>query len=213
MRHVPKSEGKRFTLYDIILNILGPDEAVEGEAWVAGRFLMVKRPRSADDDGIEDAHRFDFFRDDTFEESSTAKVNTRIRVFGILEPERFMDYYAHMSSLDFLILSWKFDKTWVQQKDNFMWLTNAILTIASVCIAALALKISLTPPQPLTLDKQQIQELIHELRASRIERLDTLATKKINQPNAPTRLSQEADSSTGAKSRQARSSSTRTPTQ
>jgi hypothetical protein len=192
MRHVPRPDGLKLTLYDVILNVNQVQETFESEAQVDGKLIVLT---SGEEPLVHryyynDAYHFDFFADDTFEKQSGKGVNTRVRVFNEGNKTDFTDYYAYISKINFLRLSWKFDKTWIQQKDNLMWLTNVLLTVASVAIAALAIKISLTSPasQTLMLDKQQLRELSRELRDIKAPHLDTQAGRGTSQRSQPKAL-------------------------
>jgi hypothetical protein len=133
----PKAKGIKFVLYDIILNVFKVDEAYEAHARIDHKFILISTPGNSFRNKNDDPALFDFFRDDTYRYHSSEKVNTRIRVFSNTEEGTFSDYYARISAVDYFILSCRFKKLWIQQKESLMWLTNLLVAISAILMTTI----------------------------------------------------------------------------
>lgn len=178
-----------FILYDIILNVFRVDEAYEAHAKIQDRFILLSTPGNQFRNLNNDKALFDFYRDDLYKNHSSEKVNTRFRVFNNNAPERFNDYYAHLSYLNYLKLCYRFKKLWFQKADNIMWLVNLFVAlIAIVSSVIVTLKFSQTNNQEtneikneIKIDDQQLNEIITALKTNNTIRLDSIQIREIIQ--------------------------------
>jgi len=177
----------KFTLYDIILNVNEVDEAIDSEAQIDRKFILISTPQNPHRNLNKEKYLFDFWRDDTYKKHSTAKVNTKIRVFSEGKLDTYNDYYAKIETLDYIRLAWRFKKLWIQKNDNLMWLTNLLVAITSI---ALSTYVSVRLAQqdkkinqieivnPSKLDDQQLDDLIKAM--SKDNHILTLDTNQLN---------------------------------
>lgn len=177
MNKSPRPDSRKIRLYDILLNVYEVDEAAEVDAQIDGKLIRLTSVFQGPNFN-NDAFYFDFFRDDTFEKHSCEKVNTRFRIYEEHEYAKdkktgSTDYYAYLPYYYYLFLAWKFNKTWIQQKDNLMWLTSATLTLFSVIIAYYAIRLTQKEDKPAKLDSTQIQQITNALNKNKPVSIDT----------------------------------------
>jgi hypothetical protein len=167
-----------FKLYDILLNVFEVDEAEESDAKIENRFIVLSTPNDSFKNLDNDKFLFDFWRDDTFKNHSSSKVNTRIRIFNERDQELYNDYFANIGSLDYLTLLWRFKKHWIQNVNNLMWLTNLLVAVCAIVMTTyITLKVSQTSFETqkiehnssIKLDEQQLQDIIKEIKSTKNE--------------------------------------------
>lgn len=171
----------KFILYDIFLNVAQVDEAYEAHAEIQDRFILLSTPGNHFRNMDGDKFLFDLFRDDTFKNHSTQKVNTRIRVFSNNEPSTYRDYYANISYLDYLKIIRKFNKLWFQKGANIMWFMNlAIAILATIASTYVSIKLSdsKVPTKieiitPTHIDDSQFEQIIKTLQTTKTLNLDS----------------------------------------
>ena len=131
-----------FNLYNVQLLLWEVDETKDSEAKVQDKFLLISTHGNPNRNWNNDKFHFDFSRDNTYTKYTTEKVNTKIILFhsdGIGESE----FYAKIDYFDYIKLSWRFKKLWIQKKENLMWFTNLIVAILSILFSTyIAIKIS-----------------------------------------------------------------------
>ena len=192
----PKTKGIKFVLYDIILNVFKVDEAYEAHARIDHKFILISTPGNSFRNKNEDPALFDFFRDDTYRYHSSEKVNTRIRVFSNNEEGAFSDYYARISAVDYFILSFRFKKLWIQQKESLMWLTNLLVAISAILMTTIVSLNFANPKEiqkielatPLKIDNDQFIILQRSLSLNKETKIDStqlrLLLEKLNKDNS-----------------------------
>lgn len=176
-----------FILYDIFLNVFRVDEAYEAHAKIQDKFILLSTPGNHFRNLNDDKSLFDFYRDDSFENHSQEKVNTRIRIFSNNNSGVFNDYYAHISRLNYLILCYRFKKLWLQKTDNIMWLVNLLVAIAAIiCSTIVAVKFTQTNNSEkgnlqnrIIIDKQQLDDILSGLKSSNTIKLDSTQMNEI----------------------------------
>ncbi len=178
-----------FILHDIILGVIDVDEAYEAHAKIQDKFILLSTPGDKFRNLDNDKSLFDFFKDDTYTNHSSEKVNTRFRVFSNNDPKQYQDYYANISSLDYLKLSWRFNKLWVQKSANIMWFMNLLVAILAI-IASTYVTITLSQKNnsdkieivnPTKLDNKQLNEIIKAIQTSKYIKLDSAQVRQIIQ--------------------------------
>ena len=162
MKLFPRPTSRKFNLYDIILNVWQVSEALDSVGQIDGKLTRITSAFKVD--GFDnDAFCFDFFRDNTFEQHSTEKVNTKFRIYNEMDKNQLNDYFACIPWYYHIYISWKYNKNWIQKKDHLMWLTNAILAFTSVLIAYYAIRLTQKASSPLKLDAVQMQKVINAI--------------------------------------------------
>ena len=178
-----------FILYDIILNVFQVDEAYEAHANIQDKFISLSTPGNKFRNLDGDKFLFDFFKDNTYSNYSTEKVNTRFRVFSNDDPMRYQDYYANISSCNYLKLSWRFNKLWIQKSANIMWLMNLLVAILAIFASIyVTFKISektnsekIEILNPTKIDNQQLNEIIQAIQTNKTIKLDSVQIRQIIQ--------------------------------
>jgi hypothetical protein len=177
----------KFILYDIILNVFQVDEAYEAHASIQDKFILLSTPGDKFRNLDGDKFLFDFSRDDTYTNHSSEKVNIKFRVYSNGEPNRYQDYYACISIVNYLKLCWRFKKLWLQKRDNVMWLINLLVAILAIIASTYAtIEVSrkrdenkIEIKRPIKLDEQQLNEIIKALQSDKINTIDISQLKQI----------------------------------
>lgn len=177
----------KFILYDIILNVFKVDEAYEAHANIQDKFISLSTPGESFRNMDGDFFLFDFFKDDTYTNHSSEKVNTRFRVFSNDNPNLYQDYYANISRQDYLKLAWRFKKTWIQKSENIMWLMNLLVaTMAIIASTLVAINfpqnnnsVKIVYPKATKIDDQQLNEIIQAIQKTKTIKLDTIQVREM----------------------------------
>lgn len=125
----------KFRLYTIELLLWEVNENYDSEAEIIDEFILISTPNDSYRNRKNDKFHFDFSKDKTYTKYSTEKVNTKFKIYYANEPDKFGEFYAHIKFLNFLMLSSRFGKLWIQQKENIMWLTNIVVLIISMFLS------------------------------------------------------------------------------
>lgn len=158
----------RFNLYAVEILCYEVDETLDSEAKIENKFLLISTPQDSYRNFNNDKFHFDFFRDKTYEKYTTEKVNTKIKLFHSNgKGENIL--YARINHLNYLKLCWRFQKLWIQKKDNLMWLINLFVAIVSIAFSSyVAISISKeNKNQRILIEEIQLQEIIKALESKK----------------------------------------------
>ena len=178
----------KFKLYRIELLLWEVDESYDSEAEIIDKFISISTPHDSYRNRKNDKFHFDFSKDNTYKKHSTEKVNTKFKIYSADNPDEFGEFYAHINFWNFLKLSSRFGKLWIQEKENIMWLTNIIVLIVSMFLStyvALELYQKEDNPKkfeiinPIKIEKNQLKELKGNENFGKQIRLDSNQVKEI----------------------------------
>lgn len=167
----------KFKLYYTDLTLWEVYQIYDSVAEIENKFLLISTPGDTYRNKNKDKFHFDFERDNTYSNYTKERLNTKIIIYHSDGKEK-SELYARINNFDYLKLSFRFNKLWIQKSENVMWAINIFVAILSIVISSfVAFELSKSN-DPVLLDKKQFEILKKVLET---KESDNPKIKKVNQ--------------------------------
>jgi hypothetical protein len=158
----------KFKLYYVDLIIWEVNQSYDSDAEIENKFLLISTPNDNYRNRSRDKFHFDFERDNIYTNYTKEKLNTKI-IIHHSDGKGKSELFARIDTLDYLILSLRFKKLWIQKSENVMWFINILVAILSIIVSSLvALELSKSN-EPIKIEKEQFEILKQALKNKKVD--------------------------------------------